>query len=295
MSSSQPYSYKKWFGILANPDDTVEYLRKGRMPRNTDTGIVEDNPYPNTATPDSSNFRKNFKGKGSMLWMVQNPHRLKKNKVSGRPSVAQMQSPYPDVHDPDQAQRNAQQVSPVFNPITTVQDNKPAAEEIRQQAPVVSDAKSALKRDTTPLRYVSTPRPTGNAYLDKAFAREAEMRDEAAKNYNDMVRKGQAKINEYKRQGNKEAEIWERLRLNSRKNEVRNLAPQAMVEIQNEAGLGKDNPEARKNILEWQKRVYEEELQKAKEAAKPVKGLDSRLTQPSPPSALDKVNKIMKG
>lgn len=173
MSSSQPYSYKKWFGILANPDDTVEYLRKGSMPRNTDTGIVED--------------------------------------------------------------------------------------------------------------------------LDKAFAREAEMRDEAAKNYNDMVRKGQAEINKYKQQGNKEAEIWARLHLNSRKNEVQNLAPQSMVEIQNEAGLGKDNPEARKNILEWQKRVHEEELQKAKEATKPVKGLDSRYTQPPPPSALDKVNKIMKG
>ena len=295
MSSSQPYSYKKWFGILANPDDTVEYLRKGRMPRNTDTGIVEDNPYPNPATPDSSYFRKNFKGKGSVLWMVQNPHRPKKIKASGRPPAAQMQSPYPDVHNPDQAYRNAQQVSPGFNPITTVQDNKPAGEEIRQQAPVVSDAKSALKRDTTPLRYVSTPIPTGNAYLDKAFAREAEMRDEAAKNYNDMVRKGQAEINKYKQQGNKEAETWARLHLNSRKNEVQNLALQAMVEMQNEAGLGKDNPEARKNILEWQKRVQEEERQRALESTKPTKELDSRYTQPPPSSALDKVNKIMKG
>lgn len=169
MSSSQPYSYKKWFGILANPDDTVEYLRKGRMPRNTDTGIVEDNPYPNPATPDSSNFRKNFKGKGSMLWMVQNP--------------------YPDVQNPYQAYRNAQQVAPVFNPITTVQDNKPVAEKIRQQSPVRSNAQSFLKRETTPRRFVSTPRPTGNDYLDKAFAREAGLRDEAVKNYNDMVRK----------------------------------------------------------------------------------------------------------
>lgn len=295
MPSSQPYSFDDWFGIVANPLDTVEYLRKGRMPRNTDTGIVEDNPYPNTYNPYSSNLRKNFKGKGSMLWRVQNPHRPKKNDAAGRPSVAQTQSPYPDVHDPDQAHRNAQQVSPVFNPIATVQDNKPAAEEIRQQAPVVSDAKSSLKRETTPRRYVSTPRPTGNAYLDKAFAREAELRDSAARDYNDMVRKGQAKINEYKRQGNKEAEIWERLHLNSKKNEVQRLAPEAMLEMQRQAGLGKDNPEARKNILEWQNRVQEEQRQQALEAAKPVKGLDSGLTQPSPPSALDKVNKIMKG
>lgn len=246
MSSSQSYSYKKWFGILANPDDTVEYLRKGRMPRNTDTGIVEDNPYPNPATPDSSNFRKNFKGKGS-------------------------------------------------NPITTVQDNKPAAEEIRQQAPGVSDAKSAWKRDTTPLRYVSTPIPTGNAYLDKAFAREAEMRDEASEKYRDMVRRGQAKINKYIRQRNKEAEIFARLRLNSRKSEVQRLAPEAMLEMRREAGLDKDNPEARKNVLEWQERVQEEERQRALEATKPTKELDSRLTQPPPPSALDKANKIMEG
>lgn len=122
-----------------------------------------------------------------------------------------------------------------------------------------------------------------------------DLEDEAAKNYNDMVRKGQAKINEYKRQGNKEAEIWERLRLNSKKNEVKNLAPEAMLEMQREAGINKDNPEARKNVLEWQKRVQEEERQRALESTKPTKELDSRYTQPPPPSALDKVNKIMKG
>lgn len=275
MSSSQPYSFNDWFGILANPKDTINYLRRGRLPRNTDSVIVEDNPYPNPNIPDSNNFRKNFKGKGSTLWMVQ--------------------SPYPDVHNPYQAYRNAQQVAPVFNPITTVQDNKPVAEKIRQQSPVRSNAQSFLKRETTPRRFVSTPRPTGNDYLDKAFAREAGLRDEAAKNYNDMVRKGHAKINEYKRQGNKEAEIWERLRLNSRKNEVKNLAPEAMLEMQRESGIDKDNPEARKNVLEWQKRVQEEERQRALESTKPTKELDSRYTQPPSPSALDKVNKIMKG
>lgn len=275
MSSSQPYSFNDWFGILANPKDTINYLRRGRLPRNTDSVIVEDNPYPNPNTPDSNNFRKNFKGKGSTLWMVQNP--------------------YPDVHNPYQAYRNAQQVAQVVKPITTVQDNKAVAEKIHQQSPVRSNAQSFLKRETTPRRFVSTPRPTGNDYLDKAFAREAELRDEASKNYNDMVRKGQTKINEYKRQGNKEAEIWERLRLNSKKNEVRNLAPEAMLEMQREAGINKDNPEARKNVLEWQKRVQEEERQRALESTKPTKELDSRYTQPPPPSALDKVNKIMKG
>lgn len=242
MTPSQPYFYKKWFGILANPDDTVEYLRKGRMPRNTDTGSVEDNPYPTPATPDSSNFRKNFKGKGSMPWMVQ--------------------------------------------------DNKPAAEELRQQAPVVSDAKSALKRDTTPFR---SPMPTGNAYLDKAYARVAAMRAELSRNYRGMVSRGQAKINEYKRQGNKEAEIWERLRLGSRIIEVHRLAADALLETYRKAGLDKDNPEARKNVLEWQKRVQEEERQRALEATKPTKEPDSRYTQPPPPSAVDKVNKIMNG
>lgn len=241
MSSSQPYSFNDWFGILANPKDTINYLRRGRLPRNTDSVIVEDNPYPNPNTPDSNNFRKNFKGKGSTLWMVQNR--------------------YPDVHNPYQAYRNTQQVAPVFKPITTVQDNKPVVEKIRQQSPVRSNAQSFLKRETTPRRFVSTPRPTGNDYLDKAFAREAELRDEAAKNYSDMVRKGQAKINEYKR----------------------------------EAGINKDNPEARKNVLEWQKRVQEEERQRALKSTKPTKELDPRYTQPPPSSALDKVNKIMKG
>lgn len=33
----------------------------------------------------------------------------------------------------------------------------------------------------------------------------------------------------------------------------------------------------------------------ALESTKPTKELDSRYTQPPPPSALDKVNKIMKG
>lgn len=61
-----------------------------------------------------------------------------------------------------------------------------------------------------------------------------------------------------------------------------------------DTGIVEDNPEDRKNILEWQKRVQEEQRQQALEAAKPVKGFDSRHTQPSPPSALDKVNKIMK-
>lgn len=35
--------------------------------------------------------------------------------------------------------------------------------------------------------------------------------------------------------------------------------------------------------------------QRALESTKPTKELDSRYTQPPPPSALDKVNKIMKG
>lgn len=199
MSSSQPYSFNDWFGILGNPKDTINYLRRGRLPRNTDSVIVEDNPYPNPNTPDSSNFRKNFKGRGSTLWMVQNHYRPRKNNAVGRLPAAQIQSSYPDVHNPDQAYRNAQQVAQVFKPITTVQDNKPVVEKIRQQSPVRSNAQSFLKRETTPRRFVSTPRPTGNDYLDKAFARESELRDEAAKNYNDMVRKGQAKINEYKR------------------------------------------------------------------------------------------------
>lgn len=285
MPSSQPYSYNKWFGILANPQDTLEDLYD-RLPRNTDGGVVEDNP--------KIKF-KSSRGRGSMFYSATNPY-SSKNKAFGDPRSEQISNHYQAVlHDPDQAQRNAQQVSPVFNPITTVQDNKPVVEKIRQQSPVVSNAKSSLKRETTPRRYVSTPRPTGNAYLDNVFNREAGLRDSASRDYNDMLHKGQAKINEYKRQGNKEAEIWERLHLNSKKNEVQRLAPEAMLEMQRQAGIDKDNPEARKNILEWQKRVQEEQRQQALEAAKPVKGFDSRLTQPSPPRALDKANKIMKG
>lgn len=68
-----------------------------------------------------------------------------------------------------------------------------------------------------------------------------------------------------------------------------------MLEMQRDAGINKDNPEARKNVLEWQKRVQEEERQRALESTKPTKELDSRYTQPPPPSALDKVNKMMKG
>lgn len=28
MSSSQPYSFNDWFGVLANPDDTLEEVNK---------------------------------------------------------------------------------------------------------------------------------------------------------------------------------------------------------------------------------------------------------------------------